>query len=198
MACLRCIMHALFAQYVRTCEIEIAHYARVWVISTMPKKRKSSSGNLLAAALAEPDRLSRHAVANHREVILVLLQKNFTQVQIAQFLHKKGVSVHRAAIGRYLQKHPPTEAEVARIKEMLAAKPAMRRDQEPGQEVRQSPTHHKSLEQNAETPDDAARRKRREELLARARKKPRPEPEEDKTDYSFLDVQNRPFRIRPK
>jgi hypothetical protein len=163
-------MRAQSAQYRHTIEIEIAHSARVFIKSAMPKKRTSSSGNLLAAALAEPDQLSRHAVANHREVILVLVQKNFTQVQIAQFLHKKGVSVHRAAIGRYLQQHPPTQAEVARIKEMLAARPAMRRDHEPGQEVRQPPAPHKSSQQDAETPEDAARRKRREEMLARARK----------------------------
>jgi hypothetical protein len=192
-------MRAQSAQYQRTVEIEIAHSARVFIKSAMPKKRTSSSKNLLVSALSEPDRLSRHAVANHREVILVLLQKNFTQVQIAQFLHKNGVSVHRAAIGRYMQKHPPTQAEVARIKEMLAAKPTARRDQEPGRAVRQPPAPHKSSQRDAETPEEAASRKRREEILARARKNcPPPQPEEeDTTDYSFLDVQGRPFRIKP-
>jgi hypothetical protein len=111
---------------------------------------------LLAVALAEPDPLSRHAVPNHREVILLLLQRKFTQTQIAEFLRKNGVKVHPPAICRYLKKHPPTEAEVARIKEMLAAQPAMRRYQEPGREVRQSPTQHKSSQQqDAETPEEA-------------------------------------------
>ena len=152
----------------------------------------------LQAALNYSANRSRGRAAEHREIILVLSQERITQCEISAFLKKRGIRIHQTTISYYLRKHPPTDAEVARIKGMLAAQPAMRRDQEPGQEVRQPPAPHKSSQQDVETPEDVARRKRREELLARARERRRPEPEEeDTTDYSFLKVQGRPFRIKP-
>jgi len=84
------------------------------------RKRKPLAKDLLKAALAEPERLSRHAVAKYRDIILVLRHKNLSQVEIAEFLRRNSVRVHRAAVGRYLQQHPPTDAEIARVQQMLA------------------------------------------------------------------------------
>jgi hypothetical protein len=169
----------------------------------MPKRKIASPQEVAAAAITMQSRESRAKAADYREAILILRLKSFSQERIAAFLSAEGVKISQPAVSTYLRKHPPTEAEVARIKEMLAAQPAMRCDPEPGREIRQLPAPHKSSQQqDAETPEEAASRKRREELLARARKNcppPATQPEEeDTTDYSFLDVKNRPFRIRPK
>lgn len=143
----------------------------------MSKKRKVSSAQLLQDAVALPKKPSRHKAAEYREVILVLAQKNLGHREISAFLEERGIRIHQTAISRYLRKHPPTQEEVDRTG-TLPGRPI------PG-----------PIDKSA---DDAERKRKREELLARARKQRRVEPEEDDTDYSFLDVRGRPFRIRPK
>ena len=135
------------------------------------KRRKLSHEETLNAAIALPARASRHKAAEHREIILVLAHKKLGHRAIAAFLKERGILVHQTAISRYLRMHPPTEAEQRKIADILVA-------------------------QAGATVSDTDRRRRREELLAPARKV-RTEPE-DKTDYSFLKVQGRPFTIRPR
>jgi len=156
----------------------------------MPKKKNNLRQKLLQAAISEPAQPSKHAVAQYREIILLLREKNFSQDQIAEFLGKRGVRVHRAAVGRYLQKQPPSAHEIAAIRELLSQQSTGAKSNKYASQTPGAP--------DDATPSDAERRLKREDLLARARKERRTEPEEDNTDYSFLNVKGRPFSITPR
>ncbi len=139
----------------------------------MRKRHEFPPERVTASALAAADRTSRAKAVDYREAILILLLKNFSQDRIAEFLRGEGVKISQSAISTYLQKHPPTDAEVARLRQKLA-------------------------EQDGAKTSDAERHQKREKFVARVREERRTELEKDDTDYSFLDVQGRPFRIRPK
>lgn len=138
----------------------------------MSKKRKPIPGDLFNAALAQPPKLSKHAVAKYRDAILLLQAKGFSQVEITQFLRSNGLTVHRAAIGRYLQQHPPTDDESARIAELL-------KEQHLPAPVGAAPRPAESKQRKVSTPSASARTD-----------------SDDGIDYSFLRVQGRPFRIK--
>ena len=139
----------------------------------MPKEHVPSPQQVTKSARAAPRRSSRLKAADYREAILILLAKNFSHEEIARFLRNVGVDINQTAISRYLRTHPPTETEQQNVASMPP-------------------------EQDGATANYAERRRKREELLAAARKERGTEPEEDDTDYSFLNVQGRPFRIRAK
>jgi hypothetical protein len=138
----------------------------------MAKKEVSSPQQVTKAAHAAPRRRSRLKAADYREAILILLGKNFSHEEIARFLRNEGVEINQTAISRYLRTHPPTETERRNVVSMPP-------------------------EQDSAITSDAERRQKPEQLVARVRKERPTEPEDD-TDYSFLNVQGRPFRIRPK
>jgi hypothetical protein len=197
---------APFARLMRTWCAARAHFCADHPSKLMRNKTSSAvnegalspTSNLLKAALAEPAKVpTKFVVAPHRHTILMLAQKHFTQKQIAGFLLKHaGVRIHRAAIGRYLQNHPPTEAETLEIERLLS-----------GAEHQQDPPALPSLSVEALSakPNNGDMQPGRQRTASRGtlrqqfnqrQRTPKREEEEDKTDYSFLNMEGRPFTIK--
>jgi IS30 family transposase len=142
----------------------------------MTSKQPPSPEELIKAALALPAQPSHIKAADYREIILLLLQKHISHERIAGFLREHGVSIHQSAISRYVRKHPPTEAELTRIKTLIT-----------GQSPASVPRQQSSAER---TPASESRG-----IIGKSQRKPE---EDDGIDYSFLNMEGRPFTIKDK
>jgi hypothetical protein len=117
----------------------------------------------------------------YREIILVLLQRKLSHKKIARFLRNQGVSIHQTAISKYLRAHPPTDEELERAVQLLVRKP---QPISPSEKIVSS--------------EGKAMTAPRSSKPASGGRRSRPVDIEDGIDYSFLNVEGRPFRIRPK